>query len=144
MPSSRQSRGTFRTALALGVAGLVGLPAWIALGQPAASPLFVDDSPLASDGLIRAGELASVGNLDESVTVLQGLLDGEADRLLASPGEPDLFTPVRGRVHAALQANPRLLERYRELQEPAAAALLGSSDPAALERSRLLDRKSVV
>ncbi len=107
------------------------------LGQPA-SPVFVDDSPLAYDGLIRAGELAAVGNLDEASRVLQSLLDGEGERLLATPGEPDLFTTVRSRVHAALLANRPLLDRYRALEDPTAKKQLGSDQLEAVERSRLL------
>jgi outer membrane protein assembly factor BamB len=98
----------------------------------------VDDSPLAADGLIRAGELAAVGNLDEAVRVLQGLLDTEAERLLASPGDPDLFTSVRGRVHEALLKDPALLDRYRALEDPPAQRLLAAGEADTVERTRLL------
>lgn len=118
-------------AAVIGPCGLEGR------GQPV-SPVFVDDSPLAFDGLIRAGELAAVGNLDEAVRVLQGLLDAEGERVLAMQGEPDLFTTVRGRVHAALVGNAGLLERYRALIEPSAKEQLERNEIGSLERSRLL------
>lgn len=133
------SRTIFRTALrgCLAAGLVIGPLAATASAQPA-SPLFVDDSPLAADGLIRAGELASVGNLDEASRVLQGLLETEAERMLASPGDPDLFTTVRGRVHEALLRNPALLERYRALEDPPAQRLLEADDLETIERTRLL------
>jgi outer membrane protein assembly factor BamB len=132
------SRTRFRGWLTSVVAGLlIGPFTAPAIAQPA-SPVFVDDSPLAFDGLIRAGELASVGNLDESIRVLQSLLDAEGERLLATPGEQDLFTTVRGRVHAALISNRPLLDRYRAIEEPTARKQLDEGLLESIERSRLL------
>lgn len=123
--------------MALVAALLAGLTPPTLRAQPT-SPVFVDDSPLASDGLIRAGELAAMGNLDEAARVLQALLDTEADRLLPVDGDPDLFTTVRGRIHAVLLSRPALLSRYRALQSAAASALLREGDLKSLARSRFL------
>ncbi|MFM9956463.1 MAG: PQQ-binding-like beta-propeller repeat protein [Phycisphaerales bacterium] len=101
--------------------------------------VYMDDSPSAQDGLIRAVELAQVGNLDEASKVLQRLLDESAELLLLeSPADADLFVTVRRRVHAELIANPRLLERYRALENPAARALLDTDQISRAERTRLL------
>ncbi|MBL8746786.1 MAG: PQQ-binding-like beta-propeller repeat protein [Phycisphaerae bacterium] len=139
-PLFRTPRACRTAWLAMTVAAsvLIGPGRGAADAQTPASPVFVDDSPLAYDGLIRAGELAAVGNLDEAIRVLQNLLDTEAERLLAAPGEPDLFTTVRGRVHAALMSNRPLLDRYRALEEPTAKKLLLSERLEDVERARLL------
>lgn len=128
-----------RRALALAWAALLIGPGTVPTqARQAPSPVFVDDSPLAHDGLIRSRELAAVGNLDEAVRVLQNLLNTEGERLLPAAGEPDLFTPVRGLVHETLLANPPLLERYRALEEPSALKQLNSAEIEQVERSRML------
>lgn len=133
---SRVSR-TPRFAAVTLVLTVIGPAAPPAFSQ-VASPLFVDDSPLAADGLIRAGELAAMGNLDEAIRVLQIMLDSEGDRLLAVAGEPDLFTSVRGRVHGVLLGHPGLLERYRTIEEPRARQALEEGRIDEVERVRLL------
>jgi len=113
------------------------LPA-AALAQQGVSPVYVDDAPRAADGMIRAGELASVGNLDEAVRVIQSLLDEEGDRLLARPDDPDVYVTVRRRAAQALLASAPLLERYRALESAAAARLLAEGDAESVERRYLL------
>ncbi|MDX2114155.1 MAG: PQQ-binding-like beta-propeller repeat protein [Planctomycetota bacterium] len=130
-----QTRRFFRTAAAWALLGAAGVP--VAFAQPA-SPVFTDDSPRAADGLVRARELASIGNLDEAVRVLQSLLDEEPERTIARADDPDLFTTVRARVHEALLADARLLDRYRALQDPAAREAVERGEIDAVERSRML------
>lgn len=101
------------------------------------NPVFPDDSTLAAETLARLPQLLAGNNVPEAARALQRLLDEEGDRVIASAREPDLFTSVRTRVHAALLDAPDLLARYRELETPAARALL-DADPARVERTRLL------
>ncbi len=106
--------------------------------QGISSPVFLDDSPAAAEGLIRARELAASGNLTEASRVLQRLLDEEPDRVLATADDADLFTSVRERVHEALLSNPELLARYREIEGPIAQRMLDEGRDRAVETSRLL------
>lgn len=101
-------------------------------------PVYMDDSPRTVDGLIRAAEMAALGNPDESVRVLQTLLDEEADRVVAAREDPDLFTSVRSRVMQMIQSDARLLERYRALETPVAERLLESGEVEKVERAYLL------
>lgn len=130
-------------------AGLV-LPAMMAgasgpaLAQPQLNPVYVDDSPVASDTLSRVRDHLSGGNVDEAVRVLQALLDDHPDRLAASLNDADVFVSVRARVNDVLLADPALLRRYRSLQGPRAAAILDAAPHALsgavdqVERSFLL------
>ncbi len=117
---------------------LIGSRAPDADAQQGVSPVYVDDSPRAADGLIRVGELASVGNLDEAVRVVQSLLDEEGERLLARPDDPDLYISVRRRAAEVLLASAALLDRYRALESAAAARLLAEGDIAGVEGRYLL------
>lgn len=134
----RAVRGVVRT-LAL-TAIMLGHPLGVtAHAQPVVTaPVFLDDSPAAAEGLVRARELAASGNFTEAARVLQRLLDEEADRVLAADTDADLFGSVRDHVHNALLVNAELLARYREVEEPLARRILESGDSAAVERARLL------
>jgi len=115
-------------------------------GAQLTNPVFVDDSPAAAEGLSRARAMADNGNLDEAARTLQKLLETEGDRLLPDASDSDHYGAVRDSVHAALQASPDLLSRYRLREEPVAAAMLsgelGGLNPLAaayeVERTRLL------
>lgn len=98
-------------------------------------PVYVDDSPRAAEGLIRALELAGIGNLDEAARVLQQLLNEESDRMLLVEGERDLFITVRQRVHRTLLEHPVLLEHYRALVGPRGAELMNLHQVALVERT---------
>lgn len=103
-------------------------------------PVYPDDSVQAHEGLGRVRELAAAKNAAEGVRVLQSLLDSEADHVLVSDTDPDLFVSVRARVHELLLSDPALLDRYRTAEEAKAADLLQRNEHAAVERSRLLTR----
>lgn len=144
VPSRPPARPRLHCAL---LAGIALLAAWMPpAGAQIANPVFVDDSPVALEGLRQARQMVAAGNLDEAVHTLQSLLDTESDRLLADESDPDRFGSVRNAVHAALRASPRLLERYRAIEGPVASAMLngeiGGKSPLeaarAVERSRLL------
>ncbi|MDX9910630.1 MAG: PQQ-binding-like beta-propeller repeat protein [Phycisphaerales bacterium] len=102
------------------------------------SPVFTDDSPLARDTLVRLLELRAGDNLPEAVRALQRLLDEESDRVLESSEDPDLFQPVRRRVHDELLADEELLASYRLAEGPVASAMLAQGELQRVERTRLL------
>ena len=109
------------------------------------SPVFPDDSVAAAEVLGTrdqpeglAGALIARTNLAEATRVLQGLLDADADRVVASPEDPNLFISVRRRVHEVILSSPALLEKYRVEEGVRAAAQLDAGLIAAVERSRLL------
>lgn len=102
---------------------LCGAP-WTAFAQPQLNPVYVDDSPAAADTLARVKDHLAVGNIDEAVRVLQALLDEHAERVTPSIGDPDVFVSVRARVNALLLADKPLLDRYRTVQGPRAAAIM--------------------
>lgn len=116
----------------------------ILAGLPAQSPaqqrrsVYPDDSVVAKDAILRVAELHQAGNTTEALRVLQGIMDSDADKVLASTTDADLYYPVRRRVHELLLATPDLLARYREQEEPKAAALLARNDFAEAERTHLL------
>jgi outer membrane protein assembly factor BamB len=107
------------------------------LGQQA-NPVYVDDSPAASDTFVRVREHVSAGNLDEAVRVLQVLLDEQPDRLVALPNDSDLFRSVRTATNDTLLTNKALLERYRTTFGPRAERLFGEGQIETVERGLLL------
>lgn len=111
-------------------------PLWAQL----ASPVYMDDSPAATEGLARAQELAGVGNLTEAANVLQRVLDDFGDAVVSAgiAGDDDLFISVRARVNSLLLGNPALLERYRESQGDAARRALAAGRGDEVEAHRLL------
>lgn len=113
---------------ALAALVLAGAP-MAAVAQPQLNPVYVDDSPAAADTLARVKDHLAIGNIDEAVRVLQALLDEHADRVTPSINDPEVFESVRARVNTLILANKPLLERYREVQGPRAAALMdGAAD----------------
>lgn len=106
-------------------------------GQPE-NPVFVNDSPAAAEAMGRVQDHLRSGNLEQAVRLLQRLLEESADALVLSPNDPFLYVPVRQRIHAQLLAEPALLARYRESQQPVAAELLRQGRPAVAERTALL------
>ncbi len=111
----------------------------VALAQRLAeNPVYVDDAPLATEAMGLIPAMLKSGNHAEVIRVLQRLLEESGDRLIPSISEPDRFTSVRARVHALLLADGDLLDRYRQVQEPQAQALLAESGFEGVERTRLL------
>jgi outer membrane protein assembly factor BamB len=122
---------------------LAGLACAAAAPQPQPPPpqtstVFVDDSVAAADTIERIPELLASGNAAEAARVLQSVLEADADRVVPTPTDPDLFISVRSRLHSVLLSNPALLAKYREAEEPAARRLLDEGQHARVERSRLL------
>ena len=112
----------------------------VSLAQPGAqlNPVYVDDSPTATDTLVRVQELLGAKNVDEAVRVLQVLLDEQGDHVIASAADPDVFVGVRARVNALIVSSPELLAGYRRLIGPRAEGEIAWGRFADVERSMLL------
>jgi len=134
-PIRPEPRGGWARALACGV--MVGVVSW-ACAQTGRTPVYPDDAPVAGESLARVVELARSGNQAEAVRALQALLDGRADRVLATDDDPDLFVTVRSRAHAALLGDPELLEWYRRIEGPRADRMLEQGRVGEVERTRQL------
>lgn len=147
-------------------AGLVvGLGQGSAAWGQVANPVYVDDAPAAGDTLLRVRDHLASGNLNEAARALQVALEEMPNRLVAvgvvrgRKGDPgaaavagvngadapsigsddrDLFTSVRVEAHRVLLSSPELLNRYRQMHEPGAAAKLSAGATAEVERSYLL------
>jgi len=96
--------------------------------QPASNenPIYIADSPIASDSLQRASELLAQDNLDEAVRLCDEIIRVHGDRLmLIDEANPDrIHIPVRTRVHDFLRKNPELLGVYRRQLTPRARVWL--------------------
>lgn len=107
------------------------------LAQVQANPVYVDESPTATDSLTRVREHLASGNLDEAVRVVQTLLDEAGEKVVASEGDAELLTSVRTRVHGLLAGDAALLARYRAVVGPRAERLAEEGQWATLERTLL-------
>jgi len=103
-------------------------------------PVYLDDSIAAREGLGRAAELAAGGNAGEAARVVQSVLDADADAVLESATDSDLFIAVRRRAHELLLSSPALLEKYRAAEESSARAALDAGEVEKVERTRLMTR----
>ncbi len=138
---------TCAMSLIAGTLFTANLPAQPVLPPPAApaaakappvARAFLDEAVSAPDAIARAKELADAGNFTEAVRVLQDILESEADQLVKSPLDHDLFRTTRDTVQAALLASPPLLEKYRAEQGPIARASLDEGDAAHVLSTRFL------
>lgn len=102
------------------------------------NPVFLDSSTLAADVFAGLPGLLASGNTGEAVRLLQRLLDEDTGRLIVSDTDPNLFEPVRERVHHVLLNNPDLLKRYRAAETDDAALTLADRRADLVERTRLL------
>lgn len=134
-----------RTLMALVGHALVGAcglllcaPAARAQNAPGQNPVFVNDSPAATDALISMRDSLTRGTIDQAVRLAQRLLDEHAEILVAAEADGSLFTSVRARVHEALLADGEFLARYRRVQSAAAQDDLAAGRVGAVERSRLM------
>ncbi|MBL0927249.1 MAG: PQQ-binding-like beta-propeller repeat protein, partial [Phycisphaerales bacterium] len=106
--------------------------------QPVQTPVYVDDSPAATQALGRIPELSAIGNFAEAAAVAQRLLDESSEFVAASPEDGTLYRTVRDRVHALLLGNAKLLEAYRAAESAQAQRLVEAGQIDAAERTRLL------
>lgn len=98
------------------------------------NPVYTDVSPSARDALVRAGEMASGGNVAEAARELQKLLDQHPDQVVSSPDDPDLFRSVREQVHRTLLGTPDLLRQYLSAEETKAREQLAAGTIEAARR----------
>ena len=103
--------------------------------QSAQNPIYVADSPIASDALARARELIAQDNYDEAVRLCDEIIQNHGERLiLQSEDDPDrIHIPVRIRVNAFIQSAEQLLRTYRRQLTPIAQVWL--DDPQSWERA---------
>lgn len=107
-------------------------------GQFDDNPVYVDDSPAAWEMFRRARDHEQE-NPGEAARVYQELLDLHALKLIPlREGDRHHLVSARGRVNAALLANPRVLERYRAMETPTARRLLEEGRYDELLRTRFL------
>ncbi|MCU0688500.1 MAG: PQQ-binding-like beta-propeller repeat protein [Phycisphaerales bacterium] len=111
--------------------------------QAAEAPVFVDESPVAAEGLARAREHRASGNLDAASDVLQKLLEDHGQRVTASADDARLYVPLRQTVHTLLASDIQLLERYRQREANAADELLKADRLDELVRTRMLTRAGI-
>ncbi len=118
---------------------LAGTPQFVlAQNVPGQNPVFVNDSPAASDALIAVRENLARGNLDQAVRLAQRLLDDHAGSLVATERDGSLFTTVRTRVHELLLGDGEFLARYRRAQTGPAKDVLDIGGFAEVARTRFL------
>jgi len=134
--TSRWRRST--AVAALGVALLVFLAVPGAYGQAGQTPVYMDDSTAAEEGVARARDQLARGNADEAVDVLRDLLRSQGQRVLALEDEPRLFHSVRDVIHRLLLRNPELFERYLAIESPEARRMLEVGQVVEVERVALL------
>ena len=90
------------------------------------NPIYIADSPIARDSLLRAGELLAQNNLDEAVRLCDEVIRDYGHRLMrVDPDDPDsIHIPARQLVQRFLLDHPQLLETYRRQVAPRARVWL--------------------
>lgn len=99
---------------------------------------YLDEALFAKDALSKAIELDSAGNRAEAARIMQDMLDREADQLLPTEADPQLWQSVRERVHALLVQRPALLATYVSEQSALASRQLQAGELSQVERTRFL------
>ena len=90
------------------------------------NPIYIADSPIASDALARAAELIAQDNHDEAVRLCDEIIRNHGDRLIPlDDADPDrIHVPVRQRVNTFIRSHPGLLDTYRRQITPIARVWL--------------------
>ncbi len=129
-PKHRLTKPSLAFALsgALVVSMLAGSTANAQRLQPLGNnnPIYIADSPIARDSLLRLGELIAQQNLDEAVRLSDEIITTHGHRLMRlDPADADaVHIPVRRRMHLFLLEHPQLLETYRRQLTPRARVWL--------------------
>lgn len=99
-------------------------------GRATENPIYIADSPIATESMLRLPELIAQQNLDEAVRLVDEVITTLGDRLiLGRDNDPDrIHIPVRQRLHRFVRTQPQLLEAYRRRFSPAAAVWLEQGD----------------
>lgn len=119
-----------------GIVGALGGVAGVVVQAEAqqARSVYPDDSVVARGALIQVRELHASGNTGEALRVVQGILESDAEKLVPTREDPDVFVNVRKQMHELLISIPELLTRYRSDMEPLAATALAAGETARVER----------
>lgn len=91
------------------------------------NPIYIADSPIASDSLARLTELIALNNFDEAARLTQRVITDHGDRLIES-GSDGVFVPVRDRIYHFVLSEPTLLSAYRTHITPGAQRSLDEGD----------------
>lgn len=119
------------------ILAIIGLCCPLAAGQTVApTPVFIDDSPEASQWFDQAHDQVRIGNTAEALRLYQRLLDQFPYRLLRAADQEYAFVSVRQGVQEVLLGQPDLLAAYVEVNEPVAHRLLeeGRADEVFISR----------
>ncbi|CAN5818944.1 hypothetical protein BH11PLA1_BH11PLA1_23030 [soil metagenome] len=100
----------------------------------AGSPVFVNQSPSADDGVRRLDELLRGKSLDQAVVLAVRLLEDESAALLAAEGDARLFVPARARVLGWLERDGEFRARFRALRGGLAQEALGRGEVEGVAR----------
>ncbi len=87
------------------------------------NPIYIADSPIASDAMLRLPELIEQSNLIEATRLVDQTITQLGDLFIESQ-TPDLYIQVRDRLHSFVLEHPQLLEQYRIRNTPKAKAWL--------------------
>ena len=87
------------------------------------NPVYLADSPTASDSLIQIQELLRLNNLDQAVLLVDQTITNFGHRLIESD-QPGVYILVRDRVNQFVLAHPDLLDACRRLLTPSAQTQL--------------------
>lgn len=91
------------------------------------NPIYISDSPIASDSLLRLPELLAQKNFDEASRLANQIITDLGDRLIESE-IPGVYIPVRIRVQQFVLEHPKLLATYRTRTAPVAQVWLDNND----------------
>lgn len=96
-------------------------------GNSASNPIYIADSPTASDSLKRLPELIALDNLNEASRLVDQIITELGDRLIES-SNPGVYIHVRKRIHEFVLDEPFLLKTYRTHITPPAQSWLEQGD----------------
>lgn len=110
------------------------------------NPVYISDSPIASDALIRLPQLLTQSNIDEAVRLVHQTILNHGDRLIESPDFPDptIYIPVHIRIHDFVLTQPELLKRYRLEYTPSASVWLENDDWLRVARDAWLTEPGMI
>jgi outer membrane protein assembly factor BamB len=112
-------------------------------GETTQNPIYIADSPTATDSLQRLPELLALNNLDEASRLVDQIITDLGDRLIKSD-DPDIYIHVRDRLHDFVLNDPELLAVYRSQRSPPAQAWLDQGDWQRVARDAWLTKPGFI
>lgn len=113
------------------------------VATPLETPVFLNESPAAVEGIARIRELLRAASSDQAAALAARLLTEEADALVPSEAEPTVYIPLRPLIHQLILASPQALERYRATRSLAAEELLKNGSTLEVERGYWLTKSGL-